>query len=579
MTALVAATILLPILILVLARRLLPGTPEPPASSAASLAPATGEADAARRIEDRTPEIQGRILDAEGNPVDAAAVRLVSSSPPETVYRETKTDAGGRFSLARLPVRRARVIAEHDPEGIAVSADLAIAQGQTTELTLVLSAASTLRGAVVDGDDRPIEGATLSVEGTPWIARRTTSDASGAFRLTTVPLEATSLVAVARGFRTARVTLAKRADGTELTLRVRLAAAPGVEGDVHDPDGNPVKARVVACEGQPAEARTVTADDGTFQLPASAIGCDAVAEHDDFGRSEAVAVVEASHLTLRLSAGGSIAGVVVDERGEGVPKFNLGVESFSTPHGRTLRTGGRKTFEDVRGAFVWDKLAPGRYVLTASAPGKPPARSEAIAVLSGTVTRGVRIAIPRGGTLTGHVYDESHGRLAGVDLRFDAISAVLESATSARTDESGWYRLEGAPAGPFTLRVQKDGFRLRLISGLRVAGGGELAQDVTLTALDGGATFEFGGIGANLQQSPDGISFAAVFPGDPAARGGMLAGDRIVGVDGQSVAGLSIADVLQLLRGQAGTMVGVSVHRPSTGEDLDVAVERATIAR
>ncbi len=580
--AVLVATILLPVAVLVLARRLLPNapaSPPSPASWAASLAPESGEASVANRAEDRSPEIQGRILDAEGNAVDGAAVRLVSTGPPDTLYRETKTDPAGNFSLARVPLRAARVVAEHDPDGVAISAELAVAQGQTTELTLVLSAASTLRGTVVDGDDHLVEGATLSVEGAPWISRHTTSDAAGAFRLTTVPLQAGSLVAVARGYKTARVALVKRDDGTELTMRVRLTAAAVVDGDVRDPAGNPVKARVVACEGQPAEARAVSADDGTFQLPSSAIGCDAVAEHDDYGRSDAVAVLEGNHLSLRLRAGGSIAGVVVDERGDGVPQFNLGIESYSTPEGRVLRGGARKTFEDVRGAFSWDRLAPGRYVLTASAPGKPPARSDAIAVSSGTATRGVRIVLLRGGTVVGHVYDESRRGLAGVDVRFDAVSTVLESTADGKTDESGQYRLEGAPAGPFTLRVQKEGFRVRMLSGLRVAPGGELAQDVTLTALDGGANFEFGGIGANLQLSPDGIAFGDVFPGNPAARGGMRAGDRIVGIDGQSITGLSLTDVLQRLRGPAGTTVGISVHRPSTGEDIDVVVERATIAR
>ena len=99
-----------------------------------------------------------------------------------------------------------------------------------------------------------------------------------------------------------------------------------------------------------------------------------------------------------------------------------------------------------------------------------------------------------------------------------------------------------------------------MLSGLRVAAGGELAQDVTLTVVDGGASFEFGGIGANLQLSADGVAFGDVFPGNPAARGGMHAGDRIVGIDGQSTTGLSLTDVLQLLRGPAGTTVGISVR-------------------
>jgi hypothetical protein len=578
--ALALATILLPVVALLVAPRLLPGAPASPVSSAASFAPPSGEAQGTRPAgEDRTPEIQGRILDADGNPVAGAAVRLVSPGSPYTPFRETRADAAGRFSFARVRVPSVRVVADHDPVGIVSSAELRIAERQTMEITLVLSAASAVRGTVVDGDDHPNEGATLSVEGVPWIVRRVTSDAAGAFRLTTVPLEAASLVAVARGFKAAHVALATRAEGSELAVRVRLAAARGIAGDVRDSEGNPLKARVVACEGQPAEARTASADDGTFELPASTIGCEAVAEHDEYGTSDPVAVPEAGPLSLRLKPGGSIEGVVVDDRGYGVRQFDLGIESFSTPRGRTLRGGARRSYEDGAGSFRWDKLAPGSYVLTASSTGKPPTRSEAITVSPGVATRGVRIVLPRGGTVTGLVYDENRRAIAGADLRFDAVSSVLESTAHARTDEAGRYRLEGAPAGQFTLRAQKDGFRVRMISGLRVASNASLTLDVALTALDGGTTFEFGGIGASLEQSPDGIALAAVFPGDPAARAGLLRGDRIVWIDGQDIGGLSLADVLQLLRGPAGTSVGLAVRRPGTGQEVDVVVERGTIVR
>jgi hypothetical protein len=327
----------------------------------------------------------------------------------------------------------------------------------------------------------------------------------------------------------------------------------------------------------------VSADDGTFELPASTIGCDAVAEHDEYGLSDPGPVAPSRHLSLRLKPGGSIEGVVVDSGGTGVPKYDLGIESFTAgdvpSRGRTLRGGARRAFEDASGSFQWEKLAPGSYILTASAPGRALTRSDPVAVSPGVATRGVRIVLPRGGTVTGHVVDESHRALSGVDVRFDAVSSVLESVASGSTDESGQFRLEGAPAGPFTLRVHKDGFRVRFVSGLRVRDGDSLTQDVLLTGASGGASFELGGIGGGLDQSPDGIAFGAVFPDTPAARAGLVAGDRIVSIDGAGIGGLSLADVLQLLRGQPGTNVGVAVHRPSTGEDLDVVVERSTIVR
>jgi hypothetical protein len=334
---------------------------------------------------------------------------------------------------------------------------------------------------------------------------------------------------------------------------------------------------VVACENQPSETRTESGEDGSFQLPPSAIGCQAVAEHPELAASDATAVVEGKRLRLRLGPGGSIAGDVVDERGAAVPSFTIGIESFTPARGRNVDRASPRSFADMRGAFRWDRLAPGSYVLSASAPGKPPVRSSAVEVASGAVTRGVRIVLPRGGTVTGRVTDDRHVPLAGVDLHFDAVSSILDSNSSAQTDETGQYRIEGAPSGLFTLRVQKDGFRVRLVSGLRVDPGGVLRQDVVLSAIDGGPTLELGGIGATLSQTREGIALGGVLPGDPAERAGLRGGDVIVRIDGEPTEGMSMADALQRLRGEAGTVVGVSVKRPQTGETVDVTIVRGTI--
>ena len=208
----------------------------------------------------------------------------------------------------------------------------------------------------------------------------------------------------------------------------------------------------------------------------------------------------------------------------------------------------------------------------------PPARSESIDIAAGAPTR-VRIVVPRGGIVAGHVYDERHHPVAGVDLRFDAVSSVVGSSAQTKTDESGAFVLDGAPAGPFTLRAQKDGFRMQLLSGLRVESKATLTQDVTLAVLDGGGGFEFVGIGATLGHSRDGITLGSVLPGEAADRAGLRQGDRIRRIDGEETDAMSVSDALQRLRGTVGTSVGVSVMRPSTGENIDLVVVRSLIVR
>ncbi len=527
--------------------------------------------------EDRAAEIRGRILDANGDPVEGASVRLVSAGLSSVVLRTAKSASAGRFSFAGVGPAPVRVVADHGLEGAVSSADLRVSDGRNIEITLVLSTAGSVFGTVVDADGHPVAGATLSLQGAPWTLPDTTSDVAGAFRFTAVPREATSLVATANGYRASRVSLPHRDDLADREVRIRLATAPPVEGEVRDSDGQPARAAVVACGGQPSETRTASADDGTFELPSSTIGCSAIAQHDEFAPSDPTAIIDGQRIVLHLKAGGAIAGVVVDERARGVPAFTVGIESYSGAQARSPQSRGPRSFDDAHGAFRWEKLAPGSYVLTVAASDKPPTRSDAIEVVGGAVAN-ARIVLAMGGSVTGHVYDEHRAALEGADVRFDSVSSIVESSARTTTDRTGQYRLDGAPAGPFTLRVQQQGFRIRLLSGLRIASRGTLTQDVMLTSVDGGASMELGGIGANLIQMPGGIALGSVFSGAPAERAGLRAGDHVLSVDGEDVEPMSLVDALQRLRGEAGTTVSVSVQRPS-GEIVDVLITRAAIVR
>jgi hypothetical protein len=547
-----------------------------PAASATTPAP-----------ESHGPALRAKVLDADGSPVSGAAVRLIGAAPAFRVVGESRTDAKGASSFTTATLEAVRVIASHDTLGVVSSRELSVEPLETTELELVLSTAEAIQCVVVDAADHPVAGAVVSVVGMPWAtAPGTATDAEGRVRLVTVPHEATGLAIVARGFRAASASLLDRsraATPAELTVHVKLVPGPEVEGDVSDVDGNPVRASVVACEGEPAETQVSAGGDGKFTLPPSAIGCSVVATSDGLAASTPVVATEGQRLALHLRQGGGIEGVVVDERGSSVSPFVLGIEAFAAMHGKSGRIGGQRTF-DEGGAFHLDKLAPGTYVLTASSNGKPPTRSSPVEVTSGSVTKGVRIVLARGGVVKGHVYDEQHAPVAGVDLSFDAVSSAVPSNVRATTDDRGAYVLDGAPDGPFTVRVEKKGYRVRMLTGLSAASGATLPLDITLTASDGKGDLEFAGIGASLQPGAGGIVFREVFSGDPADRAGLRSGDVILRIDGESTENMSLADALQRLRGQAGTTVGISVTRAGEGsgaprQTIDAVVVRAIVVR
>jgi carboxyl-terminal processing protease len=87
---------------------------------------------------------------------------------------------------------------------------------------------------------------------------------------------------------------------------------------------------------------------------------------------------------------------------------------------------------------------------------------------------------------------------------------------------------------------------------------------------------EFGGIGIELGLTDGYFTVIAPMDDTPAARAGLRAGDRIVAVDGASLKGEKLIDVVQRLRGAPGTEVALDIRRDGT--PTTVTVERAVIA-
>jgi len=89
---------------------------------------------------------------------------------------------------------------------------------------------------------------------------------------------------------------------------------------------------------------------------------------------------------------------------------------------------------------------------------------------------------------------------------------------------------------------------------------------------------EFGGIGIQITMPDDGHGVLVVSPldGTPAAKAGILAEDRITHVDGQSLEGYTLGQVVHRLRGPVGSRVVLTIRR---GADhvFDVPISRSII--
>ena len=88
----------------------------------------------------------------------------------------------------------------------------------------------------------------------------------------------------------------------------------------------------------------------------------------------------------------------------------------------------------------------------------------------------------------------------------------------------------------------------------------------------------FEGIGAQVDQDPvtGQIVIVAPFRDSPAEKAGILPGDVLVSVNGESAEGWSVADAVKKIRGPQGSDVTLGV-RHSDGVEEEVTIERATI--
>jgi carboxyl-terminal processing protease len=93
---------------------------------------------------------------------------------------------------------------------------------------------------------------------------------------------------------------------------------------------------------------------------------------------------------------------------------------------------------------------------------------------------------------------------------------------------------------------------------------------------------EYFGIGATIEDLREGTDvntyIRATFPESPAHRAGLRFGDRILAVDGQSMAGKTYPEVRKFLLGARGTTVKVTVEHPATRAQETVNIVRDAVS-
>jgi carboxyl-terminal processing protease len=91
-------------------------------------------------------------------------------------------------------------------------------------------------------------------------------------------------------------------------------------------------------------------------------------------------------------------------------------------------------------------------------------------------------------------------------------------------------------------------------------------------------TGQYEGVGLEVEMKNGNVVVVAPLDGSPAQKAGLRTGDVIVEVNGKSVQGLTLQEVVSQVLGPADTSVQLTVLRPSTNQTINVTLVRAKLA-
>src|SRR5688572_12398074 len=137
-----------------------------------------------------------------------------------------------------------------------------------------------------------------------------------------------------------------------------------------------------------------------------------------------------------------------------------------TLSGNELR-GSRSTVSDDSGNFAFLALPPGTYTLRATKLGyvsasygqKQPGRpGTAIVLAAGQQLKGISLELPKGGVVSGTIYDEKNRPAVSIPVRllmwtWQSGERVLTQSGSATTDDRGIYRIFGLAPGDYVVNA------------------------------------------------------------------------------------------------------------------------------
>ncbi len=416
--------------------------------------------------------VSGTVVDSRGAPVPGARVTPAPQARAFLPLADARwdgvvADAEGRWRFERLEPGSYRFTASGSQHAPGTSAPVRVEGTSPVDGVVVsLGDSARLEGTVVDARGAPVPGAVVRVvldEGLGrTLARQTTVDSQGAFRMEDLPRKRVAVAAVhdAASSSTRYVDLSRDGAGVELVLD----ATGVVRGRVEFANGESVGEAVIVAEPASALVRGrvestlrgkhVTVADpggrfevrglvhGTYLLRAAAPGTP-LHQRVAWMGTPVRAETGGSEVVLRMRRGGSLSGQVRLEDGAVPSAFTV-----------TLRGGSGTSFGGGDGRFQVNGIPAGEYTVFVSGPGFLTKSLPALKVEEDQDTNLGAVSLSRGRRLTGRVVNAAGAPVQGATVTVSqpvrGSSVVVGAAAELEhglqqvsSDAEGRFVLEG----------------------------------------------------------------------------------------------------------------------------------------
>jgi len=346
---------------------------------------------------------------------------------------------------------------------------LRVEPGVTRFVSIELQKGVTISGRVVDEDGEGIAKAFVGYRhdfDSFGYSNGARTDEEGTFVLSGLAPGELAVFSDAAGYRRCEVEVGEQLDGAVVGgVVLRAPRGLALAGSVRWPDGRPVEGATVVVKNEDGSNEGVlrTNEEGQFELAGlgdESYAVEASARRDGSRwRAWRDGLRAPQHgLTLTLGEGASIAGRVVDAKGEPIDAFRVSMASVEegSIDGWDTTTG--RSFRDKDGEFLLRGLGPGAWRMTVDAEGygatdvavRLPGAADVQVVLLPAARIGGLVLAPDGTPV-------AHARiLLGVREARTRVMTLVDTGGPVFAGADGRFELPDVTPGTYEVRASLD---------------------------------------------------------------------------------------------------------------------------